>query len=255
MPSPNVKEDARRVYEAIKGGGLAILQLTVGYTMMGSTAEALDRMFLAKKRGPEKRHAMGGNLELHQQIHIMHLEHAEMVRCLIEDFDLPLGIVAPYRKDHPIIKNIDTRTLEVTTAGDTLFMLINAGKLLDEVTKLTMAVNIPILGSSSNLSGTGAKFRFEDVPEELKSVSDVTLDYGLIKFVHSPRTSSTMLDFSGPVPKVLRIGVGYEIIRDHIQRFWGTELPNDPGFHVNPSGHMGTAPAPLKSLQDLITVS
>ncbi|RFU25690.1 hypothetical protein B7463_g10649, partial [Scytalidium lignicola] len=209
-------------------------------------------MFIAKRRGAQKRHAMGGSYDLHKEIHIMSPLHAEIVRSLVVDFDLPLGIIAKYKPDHPVVKGIDPATLEATTANNTLFMLINAGALQDEITKLTMAAGLPILGSSANLSGTGAKFQFEDVNREILDVADITLDYGLIKFVHSPRTSSAMLDFSGPNVEVVRIGVGYEIIRDHIKRFWNIDLPADPGKEKCPSGHLKLPPPPLKKLERLM---
>ena len=155
MGAPNIKEDAQRVFEVIKAGGLAVIPGTVGYTMVAASSKALEKMFQAKRRSARKRHAMGGNYDLHHEVHIMEPLHAEIVRSLVQDFDLPLGIIAKYRKDHPVVRNIDSATLEATTANDTLFMLINAGSLLDELTKLTMAAGIPILGSSANLTGTG----------------------------------------------------------------------------------------------------
>ena len=61
-----------------------------------------------------------------------------------------------------------------------------------------------------------------------------------------------MIDFSKPTLEVTRIGVGYDVIRDHIQRFWGIELPSDPGLASLPSGHLKAPPPSLKTLEALV---
>lgn len=60
-----------------------------------------------------------------------------------------------------------------------------------------------------------------------------------------------MIDFSKSPPEVLRFGVGYDIIQDHVKRFWGIEFPDDPGKDALPSGHRKILP-PLEVLDRLI---
>jgi hypothetical protein len=84
----------------------------------------------------------------------------------------------------------------------------------------------------------------------LIDLADIVLDYGLVKYGFHGR-SSTMIDFSGAVPEVIRFGVGYDVIQDHVRRFWGIEFPDDPGRQGLPSGHR-KALQPLESLQYLI---
>lgn len=90
----------------------------------------------------------------------------------------------------------------------------------------------------------------QDVPQELIDIADIVIDYGLVKWGYHGR-SSTMIDFSKPVPEVIRIGVGYDVIKDHAKLFWGIEFPNDPGKVSLPSGHLKIL-QPLKSLDELI---
>lgn len=90
----------------------------------------------------------------------------------------------------------------------------------------------------------------DDIPKELIDLADIVLDYGLVKYGFHGR-SSTMIDFSGPLPEVIRFGVCYDVIQDHIKRFWGIELPDDPGKAELPSGHRKVLP-PLESLDHLI---
>lgn len=99
-------------------------------------------------------------------------------------------------------------------------------------------------------SGAGTKYVVEDVPKELIDIADIVIDYGLVHWGSHGR-SSTMIDFSGPRPEIVRIGLGYDVIKDHLARFWGiTDLPEDPGKESLPSGHLKVL-EPLKSLEKL----
>ncbi|KAJ9610478.1 hypothetical protein H2200_005255 [Cladophialophora chaetospira] len=252
MGAPDIKGDAQRVFEVIKAGGIAITPSSMGYALASSTTEALEKMFTTKRRGTHKRHAMGGNYALHKELHIMQPEHAEIVRCLTQDFDLPLAVIANYDSAHPMFKHIDQSTLEALTVDGTVAMLINGGAFQDELVNLTMKAKIPLLGSSANISGTGTKYVAQDINSEILDIADIVIDYGLVKFGYHGR-SSTMIDFSGPKPEIVRIGVCYDVIKDHLKRFWNIEIPSDPGQSALPSGHLKTLP-PLKSLEKLVAV-
>ena len=117
-------------------------------------------------------------------------------------------------------------------------MLVNNGPLYEASTRLAHKRSIALLGSSANLSGTGPKFRLEDVQQPLRDAAAVEFDYGLAKF-HLYQRSSTMIDFSGPTMRVIRIGSCYDVIATLLrQRFGITDLPIDPGLDALPSGHL-----------------
>ena len=266
MGGPDVKADARRVYKVLKTGGTAIVPASVGYAIMTTNPVALEKLFTTKRRGAHKRHGMGGSYELHRQIHVMDPISADITYTLTQTFGLTLGVISRFNEQHPMIKNIDERTMEAATNGETMAMLINAGTLVDEVIKLTSAENMPVLGSSANLSGTGSlslafisdpelsevvgtKYRVEDINKEILDIADIVIDYGLVKWwIHGG--SSTMLDFSGKTIKVVRFGASYDVIRDHLKRFFQIELPSDPGRASLPSGHLQVL-QPLASLEKL----
>jgi len=101
----------------------------------------------------------------------------------------------------------------------------------------------------TNCSGT--KYVVEDIPKELIDIADIVIDYGLVHWGSHGR-SSTMINFSGPKLEIVRIGIGYDVIKDHLERFWGiTDLPEDPGKELLPSGHLKVL-EPLKSLEKLV---
>jgi tRNA A37 threonylcarbamoyladenosine synthetase subunit TsaC/SUA5/YrdC len=155
MTRPDIKADAQRVFDVLKAGGAAICPADVGYAIMTCNPKALEKIFMTKQRGAHKRHAMIGSYAVHKDVHVMEPQHQEIVDHLVNDLDLPLGIIARFKADHPMIKNIDAVTMEASTVGGAISILTNAGAFQDELTRLTLAANLPILGSSANLSGTG----------------------------------------------------------------------------------------------------
>jgi hypothetical protein len=155
MASPNMQGDALRVFEVLKSGGTAICPADVGYAIMTCNPRALEKVFNTKKRGSHKRHAMIGSYAIHRSLHTMSPEHAEIVTSLTQDFDLPLGVIGKYKPEHELIKGLDDLTMEASSVGGTISVLVNAGKFQDELTKLTAEAALPLLGSSANLSGTG----------------------------------------------------------------------------------------------------
>ncbi len=234
----DIPGDAARVVKAVQAGGVAIIPMDVGYAGIGGCHDALMRFFRAKGRGAHKRNAMLGNLDLHDELHLLDARGKDMVRCLVLDYDLPVAVVSGFREQHPLLLALGEEALAASTDGGTLAMLLNAGNFLAEVTRQATAVNQPLFGSSANLTGTGTRFRADDVQPEIRAVADVVVDYGLQKF-HRYRRSSTMIDFR--TMEVVRIGSCYEVIADVLKRHFGVELPPDPGLEALPSGHLREA--------------
>ena len=55
MISEFIKGDARRAFNVLKGGGIAVIPMDVGYTCAGGSRDALQKIFNTKKRsGPFK---------------------------------------------------------------------------------------------------------------------------------------------------------------------------------------------------------
>jgi len=217
--------DARRAFDVMKGGGIAILPNDVGYSLIAARAAALKRIFDTKRRAPSKLNAMLGNRDLHLELHVVSERGRAIVDAITQDYDLPLGLVAPCRSDHPLMRRLDADTYQRSTKDDTLLMLLNAGPFHREITKLSLADETLLFGSSANLSMHGTKFRVEDMEPEITAIADITIDYGLMKY-HPWRASSTLLDCE--TLQVVRFGSCYENIQDILKRHFGVELPDPP---------------------------
>ena len=225
MARPDIAGDARRAFDIVRAGGSAILPMDVGYSIVGGSAAALERIFAAKRRAPSKLNAMVADNALHRDIHIVDRRGAEIVACITEDFDLPLGAVAPARLDHPLLAKLPAGAIRASQKDGTIVMLLNAGRFHREICRLSREEGHPLFGSSANLSLAGTKFRVEDIEPEIAAVADIVVDHGLRKY-HRYRASSTLLNVM--TLEVVRVGACYETIADILARCFGVELPPAP---------------------------
>ena len=237
MSRLDIEGDARRIFEVLARGGIAIIPNDAGYALMGGSAHAVQRIFVAKRRGAHKRNAMLCAIETQRELHVLDPRSQEMIETITQDYDLTLGAVAPYRPDHPLLAKLDEPLLKASTGHGTLAMLLNAGPLFDAVCRLCREAVLPVFGSSANLTGTGPKFRVEDIQPELRDIADIIVDYGLRKY-HVYQRSATILKFGYGQVECVRIGSCYEQIADVLKRHFDVDLPSDPGRDVNPSGHL-----------------
>lgn len=217
--------DAQRAFEVMRDGGVAILPNDVGYSLIAARAPALRRIFDTKRRAPSKLNAMLGNADLHREVHQVSERGRAIVEAITVDYDLPLGLIAPCRPDHPLLKMLDPDTYERSTRDNTLLMLLNAGPFHAAITALSLKQQTLLFGSSANLSLHGTKFKVEDIEPEIKAIADVVIDYGLMKY-HPWQSSSTLINCE--TCEVIRFGSCYENIRDIMKRHFRVELPDPP---------------------------
>ena len=221
----NFEEDALRAFETLRKGGIGILPMDVGYSIVGGSASSLKRIFRTKNRAPDKLNAMLGNPDLHDELHIVSGRGRDIIKAICEDYELPLGVIAPCRQDHPLFKSIDQETYRLSTRNNTLLMLMNAGNFHAAITKLSYSEGHLLFGSSANLTLTGTKFRVEDMQPEILSIANIVVDYGLMKY-HLYGQSSTLLNVE--TLEVHRYGVCYENIATILERHFSVELPPLP---------------------------
>ena len=221
----NISVDSRRAFDVLKNGGIGILPMDVGYSLIGGSKKSLNRIFETKKRDKSKLNAMLGNFDLHNELHIVSAKAKEILNAICVDYNLPLGLIAPCRIDHPLLKSVNGETIKRSTLNNTLLMLMNAGEFHKEITSLSLSEGHLLFGSSANLSLTGTRFRVEDMQSEIKAIADVIIDYGLMKY-HFYGQSSTLLDIE--TMEVYRYGVCYENIVDILKRHFSIELPARP---------------------------
>jgi tRNA A37 threonylcarbamoyladenosine synthetase subunit TsaC/SUA5/YrdC len=225
MPVLSPRADAERAMDVMQNGGVAILPNDVGYSLIAARRIALKKIFDTKNRAPSKLNAMLGNAELHRELHQVSPRGRSIVEAITRDYDLPLGLIARCRSDHPLLRRLDADTYERSTKGNTLLMLLNAGPFHREITRLSVQRETLLFGSSANLSTLGTKFRVEDIEPQIVAIADVIIDYGLQKY-HLWKASSTLLNCE--TLEVVRYGSCFENIADILKRHFAIELAHRP---------------------------
>jgi len=224
-PFFDVEGDAERAFACLARGGIAIVPNTIGYSILGGSPEALATIFEAKRRAPSKRNAMVANRDIHRELHVCSARGRDIVRAITEDYDLPLGAIAPCRLDHPLLKPLGAEAAAQSTVDGTLVMLLNAGPFHAALTRRSFERAHPLFGSSANLTLSGTKFRVEDIEPEILGIADAVIDHGLQRY-HPYGASSTLLNIE--TLEVVRFGSCYEDVAYVLGRHFGTELPPRP---------------------------
>ena len=189
----DVEEDARKAFDTLKAGGIAIVPNDVGYSIWAARVPRCSVFSRPKGRAPSKLNAMVGNLQIHRELHICSRRGRDIVQAITEDYDLPLGCIAPCRIEHPLLRKLDAETLAASTLNNTVVMLMNAGRFHAAITRLSFEEGHPLVGSSANRSLSGTKFKVEDIEPEISAIADVIIDHGLQKY-HTYRASSTLIN-------------------------------------------------------------
>ncbi len=195
MTERQVERDAQRVLEVVREGGLAIIPLDVAYAVVGHTEAAIRRIFEVKQRSYEKPSGLFACLEHSLDLHELGEREREIQRVLIEEYDLPFSVVAPYRRDHPMLARVAPFVLASSTKNGTMDMLLNAGVLHNALARLSYAEGVPLFGSSANRSLSGSKFTLDEVEPEIRAVADIAIDYGRCRYANPEGVSSTIIDF------------------------------------------------------------
>jgi tRNA A37 threonylcarbamoyladenosine synthetase subunit TsaC/SUA5/YrdC len=213
--------EARRAFDTFQAGGIVIVPNDVGYAAMATQHAALTRIFATKGRARSKLNAMVGHRGLHERLHRCSSRARAIVRAVTEDYDLPLGVIAPADFSDPFLARLDPRIVEASTREGTLLMLMNAGRFHHELCELSAANDTAIFGSSANLSTQGTKFAVADIEPEILAIADRVVDYGILKY-QPYRCSSTLLDVENM--RIYRKGVAHDGIAWILKRHFGIDV-------------------------------
>ena len=220
----DVVEQSKQVLGVIASGGVAIIPLDVAYAIVGNSKKSIETIFKCKNRSFEKPSGMFSNYEFLTEIQTIDSWKHDIIKAVIFDNNLPMSTVAPFRRGHPMFKNVDDWVLENSTKIGTLDMLLNAGEFHNEMTKQSMELEMPVLGSSANTSLTGSKYNLDDIDPPVINGADILIDGGTSKYKNEKGRSSTIIDFGNF--ETIRIGVCYDEIRQIFSTF-GVDLIRD----------------------------
>jgi tRNA A37 threonylcarbamoyladenosine synthetase subunit TsaC/SUA5/YrdC len=223
MTTPSPQEDGAKVFETARSGGVAVFPTDVGYAIVGHTEDAIKRIYKAKERSFSKPCGCFGSLDIFAEVITIDDRARDFVRAVIEDYDLPISIVAPFNADHPIFRNAAGFVLENASKAGTVDLLMNAGDIHDEIARNALETGIGIFGSSANQSLTGSKYGYGDIEAQVRDAVDLGLDRGATKYSHPKGLGSTIIDLQTFRP--FRIGIVFEELQTIAQKHFGIDIP------------------------------
>ncbi|MGY8990506.1 MAG: Sua5/YciO/YrdC/YwlC family protein [Rhodospirillales bacterium] len=226
-PSRNYQDNAKRVFNCLQDGGIAIVYMDVAYAIMSGSEEALHRVYKAKKRSIDKPSGVVANLRTHDEVQLLSDEAKHIVRTIVMKHDLPLSVIAPYRNDHPLMKQLTPFLTGLATKDDTVNFLLNAGPLRDHIAEFSLEHSLPLIASSANVSQRGTKYRAEDIEPEIRAAADVIIDYGPSTYMENGlkgdfNFSSTQIDFR--TMRLVRKGIFFDSICAVLENEFGITL-------------------------------
>jgi tRNA A37 threonylcarbamoyladenosine synthetase subunit TsaC/SUA5/YrdC len=207
-----VDEDAQRIFDTVCGGGVAIFPVSVGYAIVGHEEESVQRMYRAKERPFSKPCGNFCDWQLFIEAIKVPDTARDVVSAVIHDHNLPFSIVAPFDESHPVIRSLPSFALENATLAGTMDMLLNAGPLHDEIARLARENAYAVVGSSANRSGSGSKFIFQDIEQQVLDAADIAIDYGLVPYRNDEGLGSSIVDLVSW--ETIRVGAVYDEICD-----------------------------------------
>lgn len=214
----NYFRDAKRVYDVLKKGGVAIVYMRNAYAIISGTDKALQNVYSSKNRSIKRPSGIVANAKIHESLHSLNKEKKEIVKNFSKKYNLPISIIAPYKKHHPIISNLSNYAFKLATKNNTVNLLLNSGKLRENIASLSFKDNFPLIASSANLSQQGTKYRVIDIEQKVKRCADIIINYGPCEFFKKGKTidqngyslSSTQINFIDM--SVVRKGVCFDEI-------------------------------------------
>jgi tRNA A37 threonylcarbamoyladenosine synthetase subunit TsaC/SUA5/YrdC len=221
-----VRLDARKAFQIMISGGVAVLPLSVSYAIFANTAHGVERIYKLKNRPQTKPNGVIGNWDIFSDVFQTESRDRDLVRCLTLDNDLPLSVVAPFNPHHDWLRTVEFGALRRSTKALTMDLLMHAGPLHDELARMSLESAKPLMGSSANLSGSGSKFRLEDVQESLRQGCDLVLDYGTSRYINAMQMGSTIIELPGW--KILRWGGCFEEQARLVLKHFGVSLEPRP---------------------------
>lgn len=217
-----LEQDAADVLATVYAGGVGLVPLDVAYALVGHTEAAVKTIFSTKKRSYEKPNGMLSNVQMSDAIHILPDEKRRIIHTIVEQYNLPFSVVAPFDASHAFFDGIDPFVMQNSTKVGTLDMLLNAGQFHNELARQAWANGRPIFGSSANISLTGSNYRLQDIEEPIRQIADISIDHGTSKYANDLGRSSSIIDFRDF--SVIRVGVIFEQLETIFRETFGITL-------------------------------
>ena len=214
-------QEAQKVYSVLASGGVVIGPIYEGYGIFAASDESVEKIFRAKRRGDHKLFTLLGNRALQKEIHSVSPAASRLIDAVTVDHDMALGVVAKTNLDHPYLRRAARDVLDRTVRDGKVNILLNSGVLVEHLALICLREQLPVFGTSANLTGRGLKSRVSDIERPVREAADYIVDIGSLAGY-----ASTIVDFE--TPTTLRFGYKYELVRRIAAVECDLDLPDFP---------------------------
>lgn len=214
------QHEIQQAYETIKSGGLAIIPSRVGYTLLGNSDQAIEKMYRIKGRPLTKPCVILTKYDFLFEIARVPARHTSFIEAIDKE-NLLCGFILK-RKYHSFFSSFSRFTdMNSQKPDGTSCFVIHGGDYIEYLVDRSVEDRMFVVGSSANQSGTGNEGVFSRIPEHIRAQVDYALDDD--EYVHREynpitRAQGVMVDLTGNIGVVIREGLQTEKIADVLER-------------------------------------
>jgi len=195
MNSQSIEVDARRMYDLVAGGGLALARTNTGYGLIAMKSSAVQRIYELKGRSSQKPCVTVGTMSILGDVatDIDADTRAWLARAVAR---WPMAVIARIAPASRLVSSFEPFVASQCTKADTIATFFGVGELIARTAAIAYEHGQLIVGSSANLAGTGNNYTIDEVPDSIRSAVDLELDYGRAPYVSDRKLASTILDLT-----------------------------------------------------------
>ena len=225
----DIEGDARRIYEVLREGGLALASTETGYGLIAMGGDAVRRIYDLKGRPAEKPCVTVGALPILDDVAVgIDRATRSWLEAAFERW--PLAVVASINPSSRLIASFEPFVAAQCTKGGTIATFHGVGALIARVAELAFDDGRLVVGSSANRTGTGNNYALVDVPASIRSAVDLEIDDGGARPATDGKLASTILDLKSGT--FLRKGVRFA----EVEESWRSFSRRVAGSRVLPGG-------------------
>ncbi|HSW89946.1 MAG TPA: Sua5/YciO/YrdC/YwlC family protein [Patescibacteria group bacterium] len=214
-----IKQDkAAKAYDVIRSGGLTVIPSRVGYTMLGSSDSAMQKMFELKGRPLTKPAVVLTRFELINELAYVPPKHWELIENIHSE-GLLCGFILPRKKHKFFSAQTEFANKNSQRDNGTSCFVIHGGEYIEYLVGRAIEDGVVVIGSSANKSGTGNEGMFSRIPAEILAGVDYAIEddaYVHQEYDPASRAQGVMVDLNGGEAVIIREGLATEKIKAHV---------------------------------------
>lgn len=207
-------EELENAYATIRGSGLILAKLDIGYGFVGHSEDSIRRMYELKGRPESNPCVVPGNIPILRELC---LNISEPIYDWLRDQMAwtTISVVADLNEDSTLWQSLPEYVRQQSSKDKTVAVFLKPGPFLEALVEEAHRNGHLLAGSSGNQSGKGNSYRPDELPDELKNGVDMFIDHGIAKHEHPNRIATTMIDLR--TLEIIRVGVNHDQIKENLQ--------------------------------------